>query len=140
MGSMTPKPNYSVPMEFVVVGGGFIYRDLGVFHNSFSDGTYIRIHAYIEKKINTSGYHPQYHYEYVLVAVSQSFNGSRIAETWLFDNKILIDGIDVSSKQFPDGMTTYIRTTPTNIYSYFTNSETIGDFNMQWGNSTYENR
>lgn len=134
------KNDYNTKIKFEVVGGEKIYRDLGTYRHNFYDGTYIMVSAYILKKLNTTGHYPKFKYEYRLVAISKSHNGSRIAETWLYNNRIFLNGIEITRNQFPNGMTTFIDTTPTNIYSWFTSDESIGNLEMRWENSVYENR
>lgn len=119
---------------------GYIYRDLGIYKYAFSDNSYIKVHAYIIKRLNGSGYYSNFRYEYVLMAVSASNNGRGITETWLYNNRIYMDNVEISTHQFPNGMTTYISTTPTAIYSWYSNEDEIGIFKMKWESSVYENR
>lgn len=126
--------------EIVSQTQGFMYRDLGYFNYPYADGTYIKMRAYIWKQPNRSGYYPQFKYEYVLVAQSESWNGVRVTETWLYNNRIYYNGNEISYNQFPNGLTTYVATTPTSVYSWFTSDENIGNFSMSWGSSAYENR
>lgn len=119
---------------------GYLYRDLGCYSHEFGDHTYIKVCTYIQKKLNTTGKFTEFTYEYQLVAISQSFNGYEITETWLFGNKIFYENDELTGAQFPNGVTTYINTTPTVIYSWFTNDDNIGMFYMKWSKSTFENR
>lgn len=119
---------------------GFLYKEIGTYKNVFPDNTYVEIYAYIWKRPNRSGMYPDYKYEYVLTAISKSYNGTRITETWLYGNRIKFEGREISYNQFPNGLTTYVYTTPTAIYSWFTSAEHIGQFGMSWDNAIYENR
>ena len=119
---------------------GFLYEELGTYYYQFPDMTYIKIRAYVWKRTNRSGYYPQHRYEYILTAVSESFNGNRLTQTWLYENKLYIDGLELTKNQFPYGLTTYIDIKPTALYTLYTSDEKIGKFRMEWQNAVYENR
>ena len=138
--SFNIKNNIIIKPLVVWQNSGIIFRDLGSYYHAFNDGSYLRIYAYIVKKPNNSEYYSQYKYEYVLTAISESYNNTRICETWLYNNRIYMDNDEITMNQFPNGTTTYISTSPTPIYSWFTNENTIGSFYMKWTNAVYENR
>lgn len=119
---------------------GSLYLDYGRFNYNFADGTYIRIHAYVWKRLNMTGYYPHFKYEYILTAKSESWNGRRITETWLYNNRIYLGNQEISAHQFPYGLTSYIQTNPTAVYSWFTSEEHIDNFTMAWANAVHENR
>lgn len=124
----------------IVQDNGQLYRDLGSYTFNYADSTYIQIYAYIWKRPNTSGYYPKYGNEFILIAVSESNNGVRTTETWLYNNKVFLNDKEISKNQYPFGMTTYVNTSPTSIYTWFTNDNDIGEFTMEWNSSVYENR
>lgn len=119
---------------------GHIYRDLGYYTHYFSNGTYIKFRAYILKRLNKTGHYSQFKYVYELTAQSESYNGTRVTQTWLYNNRVYYNGKELTYHQFPHGMTTYINTSPTPIYSWFTSDVEISAFWMEWSNSVYENR
>lgn len=134
------NPNDVVAYKEIDTQQGSMYRDLGYYNYNYQDGTYLKVHAYVWKQPNRTGYYPQYKYEYVLTAVSESWNGTRVAETWLYNNRIYYNSQEISYNQFPNGLTTYVQTSPTSVYSWFTSDENIGTFGMHWGSAIYENR
>lgn len=134
---------YEEPVVEVEVDAqqGGIYRNYGtVYIQNFPDGSVIQLDAYIWKQLNNSGYYSHLKYMYTLTAVSKSVHQGYYTQTWLYGNRIFYNGIDYTAQEFPQGMTTYVQTYPTAIYTIYSNDEHIPAFGMQWQSSAYENR
>jgi len=78
-----------------------------------------------------------YHYEMYLVSKSV-FEGDTTS-TWLYGVRVFINGEDVLINQFPDGFIVSIKTTPTSIHTYDSNSQNV-KFELKWKKAIYEPR
>lgn len=116
----------------------YLYRDLGSSSFKLNDGSTISIEAYILKGKNTNGFYGQYANQFILVAKSKSIYASRYTETWLYGVKVFLDGYELTHGQYPQGYTAYIKTSPTIIYTWYTNSNDIGDYGFIWTSSQYD--
>lgn len=115
----------------------FVYRDLGTYKVNYNDGSSIAIHGYITKGKNNDYYNHQYKNKFVLVAESKSVYGGYYTETWLYGTRVFLNGEEVTVQQYPQGMTAYIKTSPTVIFTWYTNDNDVGKYLMTWEGSAY---
>jgi hypothetical protein len=120
-------------------------EDFGTFERNISPANKILITSYVTKqKILPTGEYiqrqktvtdlPKYRYE--LILISKSMFAGKITKTWIYNAKVFIDSTEMTKQQFPDGFTAIIETTPTVIYWYETNLDTI-NIKINWKNSIY---
>jgi len=85
----------------------------------------------VQKQINDL---PKYRYE--LVLQSNSIYNGQLTKTWLYGARVFIDSLEVTREQSPNGFAVIIGTTPTVIYRYDSNLDTI-NIKITWKSSLY---
>lgn len=144
---LVSSTNYKVtepkPVTEETVGGGFVYRTLKTFSQTFPDGNSIVVEAYIWRDLNDTGYYPQHKYKYQIFANSKSVYLNKYTQTWLYGARVWYgDGQYTQNltANHPYGQTMYVQTYPTLIYTITSSDENIPSFYMTWDGSAYENR
>jgi len=79
----------------------------------------------------------EYHYE--LYLVSKSIYEGDSTDTWVKGLRIYVDGEDILSEQFPEGMTLSIGVEPTLIYTHHCDNQ-FCEFEVTWERAIYEPR
>jgi hypothetical protein len=116
-----------------------LYKNLGTFTNPYNSTTVVIVDIYVTKEINNTGQFSQYKYLFKLMMVSRSRNVNALTSTWLYNTKVFVNDTEVTFNQNPYGFTGYVRTTPTNMYSWFTNDVDV-KYGINWNDSTYDPR
>lgn len=120
-------------------------EDFGTWDREVSAFNRISISSYVTKQENLiyANQHiaqksiielPKYRYE--LVLVSGSIYNGQLTKTWLYGTKVFIDSVEVTREQSPDGFAVIIGTTPTVVYRYDSNLDTI-NIKITWKSSLY---
>ena len=115
--------------------------DLGKFERGVDAGNEIKITSYVTKKKISKNTKRNVivdllKFRYELVLTSNSIYRGRLAKTWMYGARVFIDSVEVSKQQFPEGFTAIIGTTPTTVYTYDTNLDTI-NIKITWRSSVY---
>lgn len=116
-----------------------VYRDLGEYVYNMPNGDKIGVRAYILKTRNTNINNP-YKNIFTLVAHSTSISSGQLTDTWLYQTRVFLNGVEVSFNQFPEGCTVFLSTSQTSVYYWFTNDEDVGKYYLTWASSAYVSR
>jgi len=138
-----------------------LYEDLGVVSINKSDGV-VSVGAYItiekeyiydhvqnnirevkqevyNKKRYEQELEPEMVYHYEIYFVSRSVFDGDTTSTWVHGLKIFVDGEQQLLKQSPDGFMVSVKTEPTLVYTYHSESDDVY-FNLEWEKIIYEPR
>ena len=116
-----------------------IYQHLGNFNYTFNNNTNVGLSSYVTKHYNQDSNYNTYRYVFYLKMISTSHNNGVLTSTWLYNAKVFVNGNEVTFQQSPQGFTSYVRTTETIVYSWYTNDENI-NYSITWGNVVYDPR
>lgn len=121
-------------------GGERIYKDFGIWelkdgNNKIAISAYITVENAIKNKKNDGVNKLLYNF-YLL---SQSIYNNDTTRTWLYGTKIFVDGVEITSTQFPEGFTIAVPTKPIKIYWYESEKKDI-NFSITWEKSIYDPR
>jgi hypothetical protein len=120
-------------------------EDFGTWDKEVSPMNKISISSYITKQENLIYANqnvaqknivetPKYRYE--LVLTSGSIYNGQLTKTWLYGARVFIDTLEVTREQSPNGFAVIIGTTPTVVYRYDSNLDTI-NIKITWKSSLY---
>jgi hypothetical protein len=120
-------------------------EDLGTWDRETSQANKISISSYVTKQLNVMSINqttiqkqvnvlPKYRYELVLQSNSK-YNGQAV-KTWISGAKIFIDSLEITREQSPNGFAVIIGTTPTVVYRYDSDLDTI-NIKITWKSSLY---
>jgi len=124
-----------------------IYKDYGTWTLDV-EGDKVGVRAYITKEpvylATKKQYAQQYApksptYRYELYLESKSIFRGNTTNTWLYNSRVFINGVEVTREQFPTGFTVSVDISPTLVYWYEVASENL-DMAITWENAIYENR
>jgi len=116
-----------------------IYQHLGVFNYNFSTNTNVGLSSYVTKHHNVNKSYGGYRYVFYLKMISNSHNAGYLTSAWLYGTRVYVNGSEISFQQSPNGFTTYIKTTETIVYSWYTNDENM-NYSVKWADAVYDPR
>ena len=116
-----------------------IYQHLGSFNYQHTYNTNVGVSAYVTKHHNINKAYAAYKYVFHLKLISSSHNNGVLTSTWLYNARVFIDGNEVTYQQSPYGFTSYIRTTETIVYTWYTNNEHVS-YGINWSSAVYDPR
>ena len=116
-----------------------IYQHLGVFNYNFTTNTNVSLSSYVTKHHNLNKAYGGYRYVFYLKMISNSHNRGYLTSTWLYNTRIYVNGNEVTLQQSPNGFTSYIRTTETILYSWYTNDINL-NYSVKWDDAVYDPR
>ena len=117
-------------------------EDFGTWDREVSPMNKISISSYVTKQENViyvsnqKSIVEQPKYRYELVLTSGSIYNGQLTKTWLHGAKVFIDSLEVTREQSRDGFAVIIDTTPTVVYRYDSNLDTI-NIKITWKSSLY---
>jgi hypothetical protein len=111
-------------------------EDLGTWDKEISEMNKISISSYITKQENQISTNQNIVQKQINDLPSNSMYNGQLTKTWLSGARIFIDTLEVSREQSPYGFAAIINTTPTVVYRYDSNLDTI-NIKITWQSSLY---